>query len=186
MERDLERELRSETRFSKLNRAVLVSLNIAGVLAIAAMAPNVASILAKTLTRSDRGNIKSAVRRLQERGLVQYGPNGVRLTPKGIHYLDTRVENAGKKLIGRSWDGKWRVVIFDIAEKRGTLRRHLRETLKRIGFMRLQDSVWTYPHDCEDLIALLKTDYRIGREVLYMIVDKIEADKDLRKHFNLK
>ena len=54
-----------------------------------------------------------------------------------------------------------------------------------IGFVRLQDSVWVYPYDCEDLITLLKADFRVGKDVLYLIVDSIENDKYLRAEFNL-
>jgi len=55
-----------------------------------------------------------------------------------------------------------------------------------IGFVHLQDSVWTYPYDCEDLIVLLKADFKIGKDILYMIVDELEGDWRLRKEFGLK
>jgi hypothetical protein len=53
------------------------------------------------------------------------------------------------------------------------------------GFVRLQDSVWVYPYDCEDIITLLKAEYRIGDDMRYMIVDSIERDSALRRHFKL-
>jgi len=86
----------------------------------------------------------------------------------------------------RRWDGRWRVLIFDIPEERKLLREKVRHTLVSIGFERLQDSVWIYPYDCEDLIALIKVDFQIGREVLYLIVDSLENDGHLRKLFGLK
>ena len=52
--------------------------------------------------------------------------------------------------------------------------------------MRLQDSVWVFPYDCEDFIALLKAELKIGAAVLYMVVEHIENDKHLRSHFGLK
>ena len=51
--------------------------------------------------------------------------------------------------------------------------------------MKLQNSVWIYPHDCEDLISLMKTDFMIGKDLLYMIVEKLENDWLLRKTFKL-
>jgi len=53
-------------------------------------------------------------------------------------------------------------------------------------FFRLQDSVWVFPYDCEDFMALPKADLRVGRNVLYVIVEKIENDKHLNEHFGLK
>ncbi len=57
--------------------------------------------------------------------------------------------------------------------------------MREIGFVRLQDSVWVYPYDCEDFIALLKAELKIGKDVLYAIADTIEHDKGIRRHFNL-
>ena len=57
--------------------------------------------------------------------------------------------------------------------------------MRAAGFLRLQDSVWVYPYDCEDFVALLKADLRLGREMLYIIAEKIENDGWLRQEFNL-
>ena len=42
-----------------------------------------------------------------------------------------------------AWDGKWRVLIFDINERR-RLRTQLRRLLDGVGFVRLQDRL-AYP-----------------------------------------
>lgn len=71
-------------------------------------------------------------------------------------------------------------------ESRKSDRENLRHTLISIGFMKLQDSVWIYPYDCEDLITLLKADMEIGKDILYMIVEALEDDKHFRKYFKLE
>ena len=86
----------------------------------------------------------------------------------------------------KRWDRKWRILIFDIPEYRKGLRDKIRRTLGVIGFVRLQDSVWVYPHDCEDLIAFLKADFRVGKDMLYMIVEELEGDGHLKRHFGLR
>ena len=75
--------------------------------------------------------------------------------------------------------------LFDIREGRKSLRERIQRTLRAIGFRRLQDSVWVYPHDCEDLITLLKSDFKIGKDVLYLVVDQLEYDAPLKAHFHL-
>jgi len=110
--------------------------------------------------------------------------NFVLLTPlgeKAIHFLTKQQ----LKEVPRKWDGKWRVVIYDINERKKVLRNHLRSTLVSLGFVKLQDSVWVYPYDCEDLITLIKADFQIGKEVLYLIVEHLENDKALKKTFKL-
>ncbi len=83
------------------------------------------------------------------------------------------------------WDGRWRIVIFDVEEKKQNDRAKIRRLLQRLGFLLLQRSVWVYPYDCEEIIALIKTDMRTGRNVLYIIADAIEYDRPLREHFGL-
>lgn len=85
----------------------------------------------------------------------------------------------------RRWDKRWRVIIFDIPERRRKVRDRLRNTMRELGFVRLQDSVWVYPYDCEDMMTLMKADFKLGAAVLYMVVEHIENDKHLRAQFTL-
>ena len=57
--------------------------------------------------------------------------------------------------------------------------------MQECGFLRIQDSVWLYPHDCEELITLMKAELRTGKDVLYAVVESIENDGWIRKHFGL-
>lgn len=47
----------------------------------------------------------------------------------------------------RKWDGKWRMVVFDIAEVSRQTRDLLRLKLKELGLGMLQKSVWVTPYD---------------------------------------
>ena len=85
----------------------------------------------------------------------------------------------------RRWDKRWRVVVFDIPEKHRRTRDSLRSSMRELGFYRLQDSVWVYPHDCEEVVMLIKTEMRVGAALLYMIVEKLENDSKLREHFGI-
>src|SRR3989344_961050 len=106
-----------------------------------------------------------------------------------------RITDAGRKILAfeqekiklgnrqRKWDRRWRMIVFDIPERRRVIRNRLRMTMEELGFMRRQGSVWVFPYDCEDFIALLKADMRIGTAVLYVIVEEIENGSHLREHF---
>lgn len=86
------------------------------------------------------------------------------------------------------WDGKWRGVIFDIPELNKKDRDFLRKELRWMGFKELQKSVWVVPYDIEKelrtLLKLWKMDFK--GDIRFLIIDKIEKDKDLREYFNLK
>ena len=58
--------------------------------------------------------------------------------------------------------------------------------IKDFGFVQLQQSVWIYPYNCVEFIELLKTDLSFGKNIRYMVVEKLDHDENLRKHFGLK
>ena len=135
--------------------------------------------------------IHQALSRLEKKGLVMTvrtakGPNAL-LTEKGKRYAQRL--HASEQIRIRpphKWDKQWRIVIFDIWERRRKVRYHLRTALKKAGFLRLQDSVWIYPYDCEELLAFLRADLNLGKSILYIIANGIEREGYLKKHFGLE
>jgi len=176
-----------EIRNSRVQRAVLEAVAAVSVLAVALVAPNAVQMLGKLFGYGKKkvqpSSIARARRRLVENGLLSYQGNLLRLTEKGERALRRMKYPKFSLPRPKRWDKKWRVIIFDISESRRPLRNKVRRTLISIGFVRLQDSVWVYPFSCEDFVTLFKADFRIGKEVLYLIVDQIENDANLRKHF---
>ena len=188
----LEQSARRERRLGALQQAMLAAVVIGGVVLVAATIPNVTQLLRffPGFKKGARFNykVKSVLGRLADKGYIEFieknGKRHARITEKGEQVLQLETEKAAmaKK---RRWDRQWRVVIFDIPERRKNVRTKVRRFMQEYGFTRLQDSVWVYPHDCEDLIALMKANFRIGADVLYMIVQRLEYDKHLREHFGL-
>ena len=189
----MEKESKNRTRKQNIQKLILNTLYGAGIISVALLAPNAIGALAKltgTNFRNQNYRVKRSRDRLLNAGLVRLEKTlkgtFVEITPKG----EQKVEKlyAGEAVLKRParWDGKWRLVIYDLKEKRKFLRDRLRITLASFGFIRLQNSVWAYPYDCEDLITLVKADFKIGKEVLYLIVDSVENDKWLRELFKLK
>ncbi|MDP4020492.1 MAG: hypothetical protein Q8P58_00400 [Candidatus Adlerbacteria bacterium] len=190
----LEEQSKKRTRKVRLEKIILGTLATGGVLISALLAPNILKILKDAdpewvRKRDPRRRVRETVSRLKHKGLVEFrfeeGKQRLRLTAKGKRLTSSIWSERFVLKKPKHWDGKWRLVIFDIAEKRRSIRDKIRHLVFRLGFLRLQDSVWVYPYDCEELVTLLKTDLRIGREVLYVIADVIEFDKPLRSHFDL-
>ena len=50
------------------------------------------------------------------------------------------------------WDGKWRLIFWDIPEKRKSIRDLLRNKLKQLGFVRWQKSVWASKKNCTEIL----------------------------------
>lgn len=187
-----EPKLKKKIRNSKIQKVVLSSLYTAGDLSIALAMPNLLSLL-KYIDPQRKGSrissVNTAIKRLREKGLIAWEKtdNGIflRLTKEGERTIELIERNEFKIVKPKKWDGKWRIIIFDIRETKRVARNKFRMTLQRIGFLKLQNSVWVYPYNCEELITLIKADFMIGKEILYIIADSIENDKWVRKHFEL-
>ena len=182
----LEKESRSRSKKANTKKIVLQTVATAGLISVALIAPNVLSALNKMgLIPKGRTNVKRSRDNLIRNGLVCYEGKYLKLTAKGEKELRVLELSDFAMKKPKKWDKKWRVLIFDIPEYRSSLRNKVRRTLNAIGFVRLQNSVWIYPYECEDLINLLKADFGIGKDLLYLIVDSLEYDNKLKKEFNL-
>jgi CRISPR-associated endonuclease Cas2 len=190
---EVEKELKKERKKANIQKIILSSIATAGILSVALLAPNALQAL-KPLgldkkLKSFKYDTNRSLSKLISLGLVIFiekdGRKYLRLTEKGKLKLITLEKDNFKFKKPKKWDKKWRIVIFDIPQSRRLQRDKLRFTLKQIGFVKLQHSVWVYPYDCEELITLLKLDFKVGKEILYMIVEKIENDKILRAYFKL-
>lgn len=121
-----------------------------------------------------KASLSKALQRLREGGFIELAGDEellLRLTDKG---KDRAVWNRVKDFSGE-WDGRWRLVIFDIPEKRRSARDLLRSKLKQWGFVHWQKSVWACKANCtkplrdfiqhagiEDWVMVIESD-NIGR-----------------------
>ncbi len=188
----IEKKVKRDIYRTKIHSAIIKAIAISGVIAVGVVAPNILGALGKAgfiNPHQKKQNIKKSLSRLMQHGYVELksenGQKRVRLTQKGERYAGLLGEGKLAPKKPKRWDKKWRVLIFDIPEKRRKVRTQVRTTLLILGFCRLQDSVWVYPYDCEDIITLLKADFHIGKDLLYIVADTIEYDLPLREHFNL-
>ncbi|HEY4517206.1 MAG TPA: CRISPR-associated endonuclease Cas2 [Candidatus Paceibacterota bacterium] len=189
----LEKEARHQRRMGNIQRTILTTVALSGIIAVALITPNTLQLLGKIpkFKRQFMYRSNNIITQLARDGYVIFeehkGKKYARISEAGKSALWVR----GNMLLEQSmrpkrWDKHWRVVIFDIPEKKRAMRNALRTMMQRFGFYRLQDSVWVYPHDCEDVIALVKTELRTGASVLYMIVEKLENDQRLKQEFLLR
>ena len=191
MAKPVESGARKKRQKRNLRNAALLAIGTAGFIAVAAIAPNMFQILGRTgaLARLKYRN-QGVLARLKQKGEIEFeerdGKKFVRLTERGEEALafgQQKLQLANRK--PRKWDRRYRLVMFDVPEKRKKIRERLRFEMQEVGFLHLQDSAWVYPYDCEEFIALLKADLHIGKDVLYAVVEEIENDKWIRKHFSL-
>ena len=112
--------------------------------------------------------LSQALKRLREDGMIELITDkklAFRLTDKGRE----KAVLASLKFDDKKWDGKWRLVIFDVPEKRRKARDLLRSKLKQWGFTIFQQSVWGTKKNCTKALR----DYikSVGIEDWVMVVE---------------
>jgi len=183
-------------RGKSLTREILFILAAGPVILSSLFLPNVAQILKplikwrKNWDKIDRRLIHNAIRRLNQKRLIELIQNGDKL------YI--QITKNGKNLIKnfdydylilprpKKWDKKWRLVIFDIPEKKNKERHVFSIKLKDLGFYPLQESNFIYPYDCQDEIDFVCEFLSINRYINYCLVESLgKREGDLRQFFNL-
>lgn len=118
-----------------------------------------------------KSELARAIKRLRDYGLVEE----VKLKKDII----LKLTSSGQDLIGQdpqNWDGKWRIVIFDIPEQRRIIRNLFRRNLKKWGFKHLQKSVWISKRNIFDKLNSYIKDLGIEKWVVVIESDKLTAD----------
>ncbi len=115
-----------------------------------------------------KNELAQVIKRLREKGLVELIDD---------KELILRLTDSGKdralwaKMMGgdEKWDGKWRLVVWDIPEKRRQARDLLRFKLKQLGFKQWQQSIWASKINCTKLLRdFIK---KVGIEDWVMVIE---------------
>ena len=100
-----------------------------------------------------RNGLLKQVTRLEQQQLIERDANSpddrlYRLSAQGrLHVLGGRDP---EERWARSWDGHWRMVLFDVPTGQNAQRERLRRYLRDKGFGYLQNSVWITPDSLEE------------------------------------
>ena len=118
----LEEKTRIKIRNTKIQKAVLGTIGVAGLLSVALLAPNALQALGMfNIGKNNNRNLKRSISisrdRLIKVGLVQYDKGFLQLTKNGEAEFCRLARTNFKINKPKRWDKKWRIVIFDIKEK---------------------------------------------------------------------
>jgi DNA-binding transcriptional regulator PaaX len=144
----------------------------------------------RDLKRIDRGYLIRIVKEFKEERLLNYiekknGSVEIVLSEKGKRkVLEFNIDNIKINKPIR-WDKKWRMVMFDIPEKRRVARNILREKLKEIGFREIQKSVFIHPYPCFDEINFITEYFQLRRFVRFGEMVSLSNEEELRLKFKL-
>lgn len=182
----------TKANMTKVGLAIIVLAAIPGLVIVAATMGNAIQVLNQfrgknKYSKKQVGNIFSGMKRQK---LIEYvvGKNNetvVRITKKGESRLRSfTIDLISIRKPGR-WDGKWRLVMYDLPLRFRKAREALRWKLKDLGFYQFQKSAWIYPYPCDDEIIFVADFYGVGKYVEVLTIESILRDEKLKKAFNL-
>ncbi|MEX2029040.1 MAG: hypothetical protein WD963_00990 [Candidatus Paceibacterota bacterium] len=187
--------LDSETPQAKITQVTLCVIALASMPALIFMAASMGNAIQifqqfKIPQRFTKNQIRSSINHLRRQKLIEYvcdknGKTIVRITQKGITRLRAFDIELMKIKKPKKWDGKWRLVMFDIPIRFTKGREALRFHLRRLHFLQFQKSAWIYPYPCEDEIIFIANYFGVGKCVEILTVESILRDEKLKKHFHL-
>lgn len=130
--------------------------------------------------------LKDTLRRYKKQGLIRDAKRQTTVTAKGRKFFGR--ETLRRKFLERSqsiknWDGKWRLITFDVPIKYRKERDLLRSLLREFGFYQLQKSVWVYPDYMSEELWKLLVDYKLDKFCKVMLVEFMERDDEIKKYF---
>ncbi len=138
----------------------------------------------------DQRNFNRSVRGLVEQKLVEErvssdGSLQLMLTKEGKRQA-VRLDLFGQSIKfkhPKTWDKKWRVIMFDIPEESRKFRDILRRHLYEMKFYRLQQSVFVSPYPYEKPLMELVDLYGAASHVRIMTVTWIDKEDYLKHYF---
>jgi DNA-binding transcriptional regulator PaaX len=188
-------------RYGEITKDILSTMAVAGLITVAVtLSPNLLYNIAKEIIRIKRKDLKyrNVDARKLSKSLTGLNKNKIIILKEVDGKFIVKLTEKGKKVVEeiqfesmeikkqKVWDGKWRIVIFDIPEKQMKIARNaLRTKLQNLGFYQIQKSVWAYPYPCEKEIQFLCEIFNINPYINIIIAEKIYNDDAMKKHFKL-
>lgn len=133
--------------------------------------------------RKYRGSIAKVIWELQRNGYLEEieikGEKHLKMTPKG------RLKLIKKKIL-KQWDGSWRIIAFDIEEKRKKTRDLFRSKLAELNCKPIQKSVWITPNDISVELQELLEILSLEDNVDYFIAKALTNEEKYLDLFTIK
>ncbi len=152
------------------------------------VAPNSLILTDMLMKHMDSKSAKKTVSYLKYRKLIEVkarrdGSLDCRLTGRGQkRYIKLEFDALTIKT-PRSWDGKWRLVLFDIPTSRNNHRRVFASKLAELGLYMLQKSCWIHPFDSQNEIGFLIDQLGLDKFVSYLVVESGNFTDHAEAHF---
>lgn len=178
-------------QIKKLTKDILLILGVSGLVVTLTLFPGLAYVVKGVWKerKYDKRRFNYALKRLQDQKMITIGQKGdqtiIEITERGKKRVLQYKLDEMKIKKPKKWDGLWRIVIFDIPEKKKIAREALRRKLKDLDFVRIQKSVFIYPYSCKNEIDFIKEIFEVRLYINLIVAKSVDGETKLKRHFKL-
>ena len=181
-------------------KRVLLFIGAGTSIAASLLSPRFGTTMAKEILREmnkkeydwksfNTSYLKQTLRRLEKQKVIEIkiidGKEVFCITKQGKTKILNFALDELKIAKPKQWDGKWRVILYDIVVGKKHEQEALRRIVKKLGFYQVQKSIYIFPYPCFDEVEYLRSYFGVTAEIKYWIVQKIEDDGVFKTYFGL-
>lgn len=181
---------------SKVVDEIIRFVAVSGTLAVGMAIPNALiglekplNVLLNTLDKREREReLRRIISNMKSSGYLVSGSydHGLQLTDKARKRLEKIEFDSLAIAPSESWDGFWRIVLYDIPEAKKHARNALNTALRRIGCFQLQRSVWITPFPCRREVEIICVHFDVADFVTYFEARNLDNEKTMTAYFKRK
>lgn len=181
-----------KTVTNPIMKGLLNTIYVAGLAGTIVVAPNALQAFDLLVKQVDKDNKRSKRFGSYARNSGYYEVDDLGDGKYAIK-LSTKGQAAAKNLLleeyvipkDSKWDGKWHILMFDIAEEHKYLRDVLRGKSLELGMLPLQNSVYVYPYKFDEFLNSLHAVYPEAMQyVLSLDATNIDGEDQLIERFH--
>ncbi len=167
---------------------ILVSLFILGSVPLMILMPGLSKAFGAFA--KSKNYQRDVIKRLEKEGFVKirHSSNGkieISITQNGCTKILKYNLGTMQLIQKKKWDKKWRLILFDVPEKRKVMRDALRRKIKELGLLKIQQSVYIYPHQCDREMDFLISYFKIRPFVKYFTIERFNGDGEYKEHYKI-
>ncbi len=174
---------------------VMKAVVVTGSISMVLLAPNILKLI-DPATRKFLDSLDDRAREREMNRCLRYALREKLITENYQHGI-TISKKCKKRLVQRdydtlvidkpkTWDGKWRLVLFDIPAIHNKNRAQFTKKLRLLGFQPLQQSIWIIPYACKTEVHFVADSLNISKYITYIKTSHIDHEESLKDRFSIQ
>ena len=176
---------RNWTKIGEKEREIIKLIG-EGFLVIASFTlPNLPKVIQQVNKIRGNKGLQKFLKNLESKNIISLGEEKIYLTKKGKKLLLKIKMREIEIRKPKKWDSIWWLVSYDIPKDFNKSRDNFRFYLKSLNFHQIQDSLWVFPYECKEEIAIIANNLNINSFIIVMATDNLPNQTEMEKYYNL-